>query len=99
MRSYIDLIGRQRQDQSPRYLNDIEACYIIYQVLQALAYLHDKGVVHRDIKPENILINPTQNGERIILTDFGSSTKLGGHFGYTSKRIMTLCGTPNYAAP
>ena len=27
----------------------------IFQVLSAVAYMHDQGVVHRDLKPENLL--------------------------------------------
>jgi serine/threonine protein kinase len=38
------------------------------QVLSALAYAHDAGVIHRDIKPANILI---ANDGTVKLTDFG----------------------------
>jgi serine/threonine protein kinase len=38
------------------------------QVLAALAYAHDAGVIHRDIKPANILI---ANDGAVKLTDFG----------------------------
>lgn len=37
------------------------------QLLSAIKYLQDKGVVHRDIKPENIFINENH----AILADFG----------------------------
>ncbi|KAL9098233.1 MAG: hypothetical protein Q9163_006072 [Psora crenata] len=99
LRSHIDFIGRQREDQCPGFLEDHEACNIVYQLLQGLVYLHDKGVAHRDIKPENILISPTLEGERIILADFGSARRLESQTGYYSRRMFTLCGTPNYVAP
>jgi eukaryotic-like serine/threonine-protein kinase len=38
------------------------------QVLDALAYAHERGVVHRDIKPANILVGA---GGVVKLTDFG----------------------------
>jgi len=46
---------------------------VIYDVLQALAYLHTKGYIHRDIKPENILI--CGDGNTFKLCDFGLSRK------------------------
>ena len=41
---------------------------ITLEILDALAYAHEEGVVHRDIKPSNILI--TRHG-RVKLVDFG----------------------------
>ncbi len=37
------------------------------QLLDAVAYAHEQGVIHCDIKPDNVLIFP----DRIRLTDFG----------------------------
>lgn len=42
------------------------------QLVDAVAYIHSKGVYHRDIKPENIFL--TQN-EEMKLGDFGLATK------------------------
>ncbi len=43
---------------------------IIRNVLSALEYIHNMGIIHRDIKPENILIEKNLN---IKLIDFGFS--------------------------
>jgi 3-phosphoinositide dependent protein kinase-1 len=42
-------------------------CYTA-QLVDAVLYLHESGIVHRDIKPENILLNSEM---RIMLADFG----------------------------
>jgi serine/threonine protein kinase len=46
---------------------------IITQVLRALRYAHDKGVVHRDIKPANLLFCRSPEGKflHVKVSDFG----------------------------
>jgi eukaryotic-like serine/threonine-protein kinase len=55
-----------RIKQGPMSVPDSVDC--MSQVLSALAYAHDAGVIHRDIKPANILITPEGS---VKLTDFG----------------------------
>ena len=51
-----------------------KAAHIIKQILQAVAYCHEKGIVHRDIKPENILID--KEADNILkIIDFGTATE------------------------
>jgi serine/threonine-protein kinase len=60
----VSLASRLRQ--GPIQVHESVA-YII-QVLLALGYAHERGVIHRDIKPANILITPNRT---VKLMDFG----------------------------
>lgn len=42
---------------------------VMFQVLCAILYLHNRNLMHRDIKEENILM---RNGSHVVLCDFGS---------------------------
>ena len=41
--------------------------------MQAVAYMHENGVVHRDLKPENILYMSQSKTSDIKIIDFGIS--------------------------
>ena len=52
--------------------DETKSSIIIRQILEAVSYCHDKGIVHRDIKPDNIMID-VDSEEAIKLIDFGLS--------------------------
>lgn len=64
---------------------------VFSQLLEAVGYLHKKGITHNDIKPDNILI--TTNGNNLKLIDFGLSDD-DAHF-----LLKTPGCTAAYAAP
>ena len=37
--------------------SEADAALIIKQILQAVAFFHEKNIVHRDLKPENVLVD------------------------------------------
>ena len=65
------------------------------QLSDALAYLHQHGVVHRDLKPENILID---GAGHLKIADFGTAL-LEGAKRLTWKHLSDGLGTPDYMSP
>jgi serine/threonine protein kinase len=47
--------------------------WMIFQILEGLAYMHACGVIHRDLKPENILVDGSST---IKIIDFGLARKM-----------------------
>lgn len=73
--------------------NELEARDIVFILLQAIKYLHEKNIVHRDLKPENLLMASDNDDADVKIADFGFATVADG-FSITSQ-----CGTPGYIAP
>ena len=81
---------------------------IIREILTALEYLHDLGLIHRDIKPENIMLTE-ENGESVIkLIDFDTCDEIVSRrlsLAVTPsektnrKRSTRIVGTLGYIAP
>ena len=64
---------------------------LLVEILDAVDYLHRKGLIHNDLKPENILVSNIGNHIRII--DFGLSDKDAEYL------IKRLGGTEGSSAP
>uniref|UniRef100_A0A8C2GGB8 Serine/threonine-protein kinase DCLK2 n=1 Tax=Cyprinus carpio TaxID=7962 RepID=A0A8C2GGB8_CYPCA len=70
-----------------------DASGMLYNLANAIKYLHSLNIVHRDIKPENLLVYEHQDGSTSLkLGDFGLATVVDGP-------LYTVCGTPTYVAP
>jgi serine/threonine protein kinase/TolB-like protein len=69
---------------------------LFLQVLEAVQYAHDKGVVHRDIKPSNILIT---NDGQVRLLDFGVAKLLEQPETRQLTEVYGRALTPQYASP
>ena len=76
-----------------REIEPAEAIDIGAQVADALATVHDAGIVHRDVKPSNVILS--ERGP--CLTDFGIASIGGATRDITQPG--TIMATPSYAAP
>jgi serine/threonine-protein kinase len=87
-----DLSDRiQRQGPQPQ----AQVLHWSDQLLDALGYCHERGLLHRDVKPRNIIITPN---ERAILVDFGL-VKLWNPDAPETRTAMRGAGTPEYSPP
>ncbi|KAL5507123.1 PKH1 [Sanghuangporus vaninii] len=68
------------------------ARYYAAQLVDAVAYMHSRGVIHRDLKPENLLLDDHM---RLKITDFGTGKLLEEG----SERTGTFVGTAQYVSP
>ncbi|KAI5956938.1 IPL1 [Candida jiufengensis] len=89
--------------KTKKKFDNILASYYIYQIVQALKYLHSKNIIHRDLKPENIMLN---FNNIVKLSDFGWSvytkTKIEKQeklLAIGSNKRNTICGTMDYLPP
>lgn len=62
---------------------------IVSEILEALSYLHARGISHRDIKPANIMFDKNFHPK---LIDFGFCRE-------NSPKLKTYCGTDLLIAP
>ena len=68
---------------------------IAQQLVRAIHYCHQKGVIHADIKPENFII---QKRNQLVLFDFGIST-MPGRQSTQLQHDKIQAGSSRYVAP
>lgn len=76
---------------------EADAKSYLYDLFDALDYLHSQGYIHRDIKPSNILVR--RPSERVYLADFGIAWSLTDKASEPVDRKITDVGTTSYRPP
>ena len=89
------LLRQILHDAEGKKLPQDRAIRIVAGILDALEYIHSRGVVHRDLKPENIMVD---DEDRIKLIDFGIAS-LEGAKRLTFAKLSNVMGTPDYISP
>jgi 5'-AMP-activated protein kinase catalytic alpha subunit len=74
-----------------RRLDEQEASFFFYQIINGLEHIHKNNIVHRDMKPENLLLS---ENKLLKIIDFGLSNQYKA-----GQLLQTPCGSPCYAAP
>ncbi|XP_073532987.1 obscurin-like [Phyllobates terribilis] len=74
-------------------ITEREVKIYIRQLLEAVAYLHDKNILHLDVKPSNILLVHADRDD-IKLCDFGFAQKIN-----PSEFQYSRYGSPEFVAP
>src|SRR5947209_16037246 len=95
---YIDGGTLARRLQSgPLSLDEVRQLFV--PLVQAIAYIHRRGVIHRDLKPTNILLDEQDGQIYVRLIDFGIATVQGRLASPPLTTAGNEVGTIAYMAP
>jgi eukaryotic-like serine/threonine-protein kinase len=89
---YVDGRSLDTMIKSSGPLTPGRSVAIMVQVLSALGFAHENGIVHRDIKPSNIMV---LGNDQVKVADFGIARIDASDFTI----VGDLLGTPAYMAP
>jgi len=71
-----------------------DACQFSLGLLQAVQFMHKRGIAHRDLKPQNLLLESHEDNTNVKICDFGYAKRV-----HVPKSLTTLCGSLHYVAP
>lgn len=87
----FEYVNNTRYDTLYKTFTPEDVKHYAYQLLEALEYAHDMGIIHKDVKPANLVIDHAKRELKLI--DWGLS-----RFYYPSDE-MTVAGTIYYKPP
>lgn len=93
----LDFVDGNDLLQATEHADDGTIASFIFQIANALDYIHRLGLIHFDIKPENIIVTEIQNNDVIMripkIIDFGFAAP------GNKPESGSLRGSLNYMAP
>ncbi|WP_437563944.1 protein kinase domain-containing protein [Sorangium sp. So ce542] len=99
---YVDGETLTARCQRTRGIEPNEAKRLMLQVLDAIGFAHERGVIHRDLKPHNIMVAGSGKRTHVKVLDFGIAALIG-EARAADYRALTRTGefngTPAYMAP
>jgi serine/threonine-protein kinase len=94
---YVDGQSLEKEIAQQGAMKLSQAVYILYRVVIALEYAHERKIIHRDLKPANILLlNQDKTMPKVI--DFGLG-KILDEQSETITRTGMMMGSPFYMPP
>lgn len=94
----------QVQNSASRHLPERWVATVLKQCLQAINYVHSKGIIHKDLKSENILllfecnVNDPKSVPHAVIIDLGIGELFTARLGRRA-RCSVVAGTPTHMAP
>ncbi|HTN84898.1 MAG TPA: serine/threonine-protein kinase, partial [Sorangium sp.] len=99
---YVDGETLTARCQRTRGIEPNEAKRLMLQVLDAIGFAHERGVIHRDLKPHNIMVAATGKRTHAKVLDFGIAALIGDARAADYRALTPtgeFNGTPAYMAP
>ncbi|MGQ9865131.1 MAG: protein kinase domain-containing protein [Pseudanabaenaceae cyanobacterium] len=104
IQEYVEGETLKQEFERRRQFTEEEVRQLLLELLPALGFIHENGVIHRDVKPANIIRRKIDN--RLVLIDFGAvSTQMNRAIPVADEDdpggLLTnfAIGTPGFAPP
>ncbi|KAL7552589.1 hypothetical protein ACHAWF_015831 [Thalassiosira exigua] len=76
------------------HYSEKDACQFTKGLLEAVQFMHGRGIAHRDLKPQNLLLDSEDDYTKVKVCDFGYAKRV-----HMPNSLTTLCGSLHYVAP